>query len=159
MSVNKIEDICAILGMIDGFALYEYGDLEEKIWWRRGKGYEPITFFISANDVFYWACSDCEELTGENLPELQKAIKDIQKVYGVETRESMKFPHDGTKEKCAEWTKKHTKHFDSGKWGSMLFCCRARKMRPQNCWYKDIPVELHDLFNACGPERTNAECG
>jgi len=37
--------------------------------------------------------------------------------------------------------------------GSMLFACRVRKMRPQGAYYKHIPREVWPLFDACGPER------
>ena len=40
-----------------------------------------------------------------------------------------------------------------------LFCCRSRKMRPQIPFYKHIKPEHRHLFDACGPARTQAECG
>jgi hypothetical protein len=42
---------------------------------------------------------------------------------------------------------------DEAEWGFLLFCARARGMRPQNPAYpKD--EKLKALFDACGPERT-----
>lgn len=38
-------------------------------------------------------------------------------------------------------------------YGSDLFCCRIRGMRPQGCLYSGIPEELHHHFDMCGPER------
>lgn len=58
-----------------------------------------------------------------------------------------------------KYSEHHDKHWNSGDWGAKLFCCRLRKMRPQNAYYKHIPVELQELFNECGPARTNEECG
>jgi len=34
-----------------------------------------------------------------------------------------------------------------------LYCARKRKMRPQGAYYKYIPDEFKETFNACGPER------
>ena len=39
------------------------------------------------------------------------------------------------------------------KYGSILFCCRESKMRPQGAYYSSIPVKMHHLFNMCGGER------
>jgi len=160
MPVNKIEDVCAILQMIDGFSCHSYGDMTDVIWWRTGseKEYAPITFFVNCNDLFYWACADCEELTIENLPRLKQAIQEVQDAFGVTGKERP--PADYKDEKLMlEYRDKFDKHFESGKWGAALFCCRERKMRPQIPYYKLIPKELVDMFNACGPERTAAECG
>jgi len=42
---------------------------------------------------------------------------------------------------------------DSEDNGVELFCCRVRKMRPQEPYYKYINENEHHLFNECGPER------
>lgn len=51
-------------------------DEHDVIWWRCDGEYAPITFFVRANDLFYWACSDGEELTIENLAVFQQAFRD-----------------------------------------------------------------------------------
>lgn len=42
---------------------------------------------------------------------------------------------------------------DSEYHGGVLFCCRARKMRPQGAYYKYLKAHEKPLFDACGPER------
>ena len=37
--------------------------------------------------------------------------------------------------------------------GSLLYCARRRKMRPQGACYKEIKESLWPLFDACGPVR------
>ena len=37
--------------------------------------------------------------------------------------------------------------------GPLLFCARARKMRPQGPYYKHLDKKNWHLFDACGPER------
>lgn len=43
--------------------------------------------------------------------------------------------------------------------GAELYACRRRKMRPQNCVLSKIPDQMKPHFEACGPPRTNEECG
>lgn len=43
------------------------------------------------------------------------------------------------------------------KYGNILWVCRKRVMRPQAPYYKYIPEELHPLFDAAGPERTDRD--
>lgn len=38
-------------------------------------------------------------------------------------------------------------------YGTMLWVCRKRKMRPQKPWYERFNEKEIELFNACGPER------
>lgn len=38
-------------------------------------------------------------------------------------------------------------------YGSMLWVCRKRKMRPQKPWYERFTEKEIELFNECGPER------
>lgn len=42
---------------------------------------------------------------------------------------------------------------DSNIWGSLLYCARQRKMRPQGVYYKHIDKEFWHLFDDCGPKR------
>lgn len=89
-----------------------------------------LEFKVICNDLFYWGCADSVDLTKENLPILEECIQICSALNQTE------FIYE-------------------------LFCCRVRKMRPQNPWY-DMTV-LDDnftrLFDACGPERTDEECG
>lgn len=42
---------------------------------------------------------------------------------------------------------------DAGDDGGLLFCARARSLRPQGAIYKCISKENWHLFDECGPER------
>ena len=113
-----------VLALFDKYELYEF------LWWRTGKRYgggefrSPASFFVNCNDLFYWGCADCEEITPENVAELERALAD------AESAEKYMAVHGGE-----------------------LFCCRLRKMRPQGAYYNRIPEALWPLFDACGPER------
>lgn len=97
------------------------------LWWLTDGEYAPVTMIVNCNDLFFWACSDAVPITAENIDEFEKAYEDAAKA-------------DEYGEDYAQ----------------ILFCCRVRKMRPQTPYYKHIPGPLHELFNACGPERTDA---
>jgi len=94
------------------------------LWWRTDGEYAPVTILVNCNDLFFWGYSDAEPITIENINELEKAYEDAEKVL------------------CT-----------GSLYAQILFCCRVRKMRPQSSYYQAIPESLHDLFNACGPER------
>jgi len=96
----------------------------DDIWWRTDEEFAPITFFVKCNDLFFWGCADDEVLTPENIDQLCVAYEDAGKA------------------------KKYAYSF-----GSLLFCARIRKQRPQGAYYEYIPKELWPLFNECGPER------
>ena len=106
-------------------------DICDSIWWRCDGEYSPITFLVNCNDLFYWAQADCEELTIENLPILKKSINDCEKIDPV----------------CGALH------------GCDLFCCRVRKMRPQQPAYPKRSEGLYVLFDACGPERDQKDEG
>lgn len=38
-------------------------------------------------------------------------------------------------------------------WGTSLFCCKSRMMRPQGAYYAYISPEVAPLFDECGPDR------
>lgn len=92
--------------------------------WFKCTGKSSFRVLVNCNDLFWWAVADAEEVTEDLLPDLKKAIKD-----------------------CAK-TVQFGEFF-----GTLLFCCRVRKMRPQNAYYKYINEELWPLFDACGSER------
>ena len=104
-------------------------DMRDQFYWRCGPKYGggqfnyPASFFINCNDLFYWGCADLEEVTPENIGELEKALEDAKEA-----------------------------HPEGHIWGDFLFCCRMRKMRPQGAAYVEYE-ELWPLFDDCGPER------
>lgn len=121
----------------------------EAIWWRTDNEYAPVTFFVNCNDLFYWACADCEQLTPENLPKLLDACVDCRKAMGCESYGS------GID---INWTK-FERFYDAASWAPLLLVARVRGMRPQRPYYKSIPEDLHALFDACGPERDRKDEG
>jgi hypothetical protein len=83
-----------------------------------------VTFFVNANDIFEWACADCETLTPDDLPALRQAISDVSAI---------------------DETKKED--------GFALWVARKRGMRLQQPAYPKNE-QIRALFDACGPERT-----
>ena len=106
----------------------KYDDYEE-IWWRTDGEHAPVTFFANCNDLFYWACSDAEAITEQNIDLLEQTYEDVAMYEHGE---------------C---------------YAGILFCCRSRGMRPQGAYYKSLPRSLWALFDACGPERHAEEPG
>lgn len=104
---------------------------EELFYFAREDG--TLCMAVNCNDLFYWATSDAEDITPDNIEELEKAMADVKTAS----------PNDN----------------DFVDHGMSLFACRVRKMRPQPPCYKTITPELHALFNACGPERDPSSCG
>jgi len=90
-----------ILEVLDAVAF----DNCEEIWWRTDDEYAPVTFFVNCNDLFFWATSDCEKVTPENIHLLKKSFTDVEAIE------------------------------EFSQLGGSLFCCRSRKMRPQGAAY------------------------
>lgn len=91
---------------------------------------------IDCSDLFHWACADAEKITPADLDDIERCISDLE-------------PMDATH------------------WAGELFCCRRRQMRPQGPWYgycdangkvrrRFVPIAVEAIFDACGPERTDA---
>lgn len=73
---------------------------------------------VLCNDVFYWGCSDWEEIKPEELKDLAECLK-------------------------------------LTRFGTMLWVCKKRGMRPQIPWYDSFTDIEKEWFNVCGPERGN----
>jgi hypothetical protein len=84
---------------------------------------KTVQFYINCNDLFFWACADAVELTETNFQDLVQAVDDVHNTI------------------------------DYSSFGSLLFCARQRKMRPQNAYYEYMDKKLWPLFDTCGPER------
>jgi hypothetical protein len=78
--------------MIDRIEFASRLDIHEAydaIWWRTGPIYgggeyaRPATFLVNCNDFFY-AAADAEEITPENVEELDKAFRDCKAAAGFE---------------------------------------------------------------------------
>lgn len=92
-----------------------------------------IGFHVSCNDLFYWGTADCERFRVSDIPDMKQAIEDCAKALGESG-------------------------YLAEVYGSSLWCCRKRKMRPQKPvlkHYSEKPetAGLVPLFLACGPER------
>lgn len=86
---------------------------------------DSLEFYVRCNDFFWWATSDSEQVTPANVHILEESMRDAKAAHDV-----------------------------LGKlYGGLLFCARARKMRPQGAYYDHLPKELWPLFDAAGPER------
>lgn len=95
------------------------------LWWRTDGEYAPVTFFANCNDCFWWATSDCERITPENIDILGQAIIDCEQAD----------PVFGTI------------------YAAELFAARVRKMRPQGATYTPNNKFMWPLYDACGPKR------
>lgn len=117
----NLEFVCRVLSVFNGFD----GLSNDDVWWRTDDEYAPITLLVNCNDLFFWGCSDCEEVTPENISILEQAVKDVEAITGSQ------------------------RHADQ------VFCCRVRGMRPQGACYDEryFPKPIWPLFDAAGPER------
>ena len=50
-------------------------DLYDCLFWNNDGKVEDIKFFIRCNDVFYWGCSDLEEITEDSIPILKECME------------------------------------------------------------------------------------
>lgn len=114
---EQLEFILRILRLVQPM------DCDDILWVTHGE-YAPVAFMVNCSDLFYWASADSEDVTPENISELEKAYSDA-------------------KAAC-----EHGRIY-----AQSLFACRMRKMRPQGACYKSYPAEMWPLFDACGPER------
>jgi len=89
-----------------------------------------IVIAENCNDLFYWGCADAEEITPEDLPSIEQAIKDCEAIKPSYSA------YAGT-----------------------IWACRKRGMRPQYPCYPSYPKSLWPLLDAAGPERPQSEAG
>jgi hypothetical protein len=118
----SLEFVCRVLSIFNGFD----GLSNDDVWWRTDTEYAPITLMVNCNDLFFWGCSDCEEVTPENIELLEKTVKEVHDLTGTD------------------------------RYADALFVCRVRRMRPQGACYDERyigPETLWPLYDACGPER------
>lgn len=94
-------------------------ETHDQIWW-----HEDGKFFVKCNDLFVWACADCEPLTPENLANFEKAHVDASAAGDVDWGPSLF---------CARVRKERPQ-------GAAY---------PKG----DDKAGIRALLNACGPER------
>ena len=135
--------------LLDFFRLTDAWEIDRELfWWRTDGEYAPVTIFANCNDLFWWACADAEEVTPENIGALRKALEDIAPL--------VKAGDDAIEEKKARGEKQifsSDPPMISKSMAVLLFCARARGMRPQGAYYDAFPPPLAALFDAAGPPR------
>lgn len=110
------------------------------LWWAINGDTE--TFHINCNDLFWWATADAEDITPENICHIEELGAYIEGLIKDEATRDL------------EWVDELCDY------STALLVCRMRKMRPQNCFTKKIKHQkLREMFEACGPERSDEECG
>lgn len=108
---------------------------QEDLFWRTPATGCDYAFFVNCSDVFWWGTGDMEEITPDNIEQLEQAITDVHAVA---------------------WRHGHL--------APDLFVARLRQQRPQGAWYQQIrkyqapdskeTIErILALFDECGPER------
>lgn len=117
-------DFAFVLRVLAAFDAWDGADKDD-LWWRTDGEYAPVTFLLNCNDVFWWGTADCERVTPETVSVLEQATKDLRAVDPV----------------CG------------GIYAGLLYCCRARGMRPQGAYYDHLDAKYWPLFDAAGPPR------
>lgn len=98
-------------------------DVKDGISWETDHNNELILFVV-CSDFFFWGTTDSHIITDDSIDEWERAILDVSNIDP-----------------------------SSRGYGSLLYCCRQRSMRPQGLCYNAIPEVLWPLFDECGPER------
>lgn len=99
------------------------GPSSSSLWWRTDDEYAPITLLVNCNDLFFWGCADSEELTPDDIPDLERALADAKQAGDSAYADLL-------------WVARKRKMRPQGAYYQ----------------YFDTPA-LKELFNACGPER------
>lgn len=96
-------------------------------WWADYTADDELKCTINCSDLFFWGCSDSEEVELSNLHLVQEAHDEL-KALNI----------------SGHAFEAHTNE---------LFCAKSRKMRPQGAYYAEWNPIVWPLFNACGPYR------
>jgi hypothetical protein len=110
-------------------------DCRDDLWWQLNEDNSKIEFTINCSDMFWWGTADSEDVTPENIGELEKAIADMRALGGKAAEDS--FVTFGQTVGQAP----------------LLFVARMRKMRPQGAMYSYLNTAVWNIFDECGPER------
>lgn len=141
MSGKDLEFILRVLTIVSDV------DRCDDIWWRTDGEYAPVTFLMNCNDLFWWGCSDCEEVTPENVEMLAQAYVDVEAAISTTEWSTAETPQRN-RDMSISWDKSSIKGY-----AGTLFCARVRKMRPQGACYRGMDPRIAKLFDECGPER------
>lgn len=74
------DDFDVIIRIMAAFNGFGDSPSTDDIWWRTDAEYAPVTMMVNCNDLFFWGCADCEEITPEDIDALEKAIADAKAV-------------------------------------------------------------------------------
>jgi hypothetical protein len=99
-------------------------EMYDEVFWHATGGFKAPTILVNCSDFFAWACADAQPITQENIDHLRAAIDECEAVP----------------------------EFEGVGWIGLLFCAKARGMRPQGCAYPKHHA-VAALFDACGPKR------
>lgn len=109
----------------------QYDDYDAIIWWV-DRDAPTISIKVKCSDLFCWGCADAEEITPDNIELLESTYAEV---FGL------------------RYASPPEKRNNAWLCAGDLFCCRARKMRPQGAAYSKEYRDIWPLFDACGPER------
>jgi hypothetical protein len=154
---EKLDFIAQVLRLTDGFAYAKWGNFEDTIYHHIDKD-NNITFQVNCNDLFFWACSDSEELTPENFPRLVQALIDVRKGLGVWEDKPPRPAENASKEENEIFWRQWGIWQNAPSLAAILFCCRERQMMPQKPYFESIPKELHPLFQIGEPRTGHEHC-
>lgn len=104
------------------------GPEPDNFFWRTDGEYAPVTIIAICNDLFWWACADCERVTPENIHLLEQSVADIKP-----------FVERWRNDKTNSTPMVMPSH------AVLLFCARARKMR------RKVPTttRFHPALRSC----------
>jgi len=71
---SDFETIRRAMAVFNGFD----GPPNDALWWRTDDEYAPVTLIVNCNDLFFWACTDCEELGPSSIGDLEQAVADAR---------------------------------------------------------------------------------
>lgn len=120
---SRVEVALRVMRLFDSFD----GPSSDHLWWRTDSEYAPVTMIVNCNDLFIWACADCELVTAHNIASLEVTIAEVAAIDATAVEDA-----------------------------PLLWCCRQRRRRPQAPYYKHLDPKLHALFDACGPSVAQA---
>lgn len=113
---------------LEVFELFSFSSNEDLFWRLDEETSSELQIFVNCSDVFYWGCTDLEEVTQENFDIL------------IESHELAASALEQPNHQLVEGH-------------GLLFCAKIRGLRPQGAYYHYIKEELWSLFDECGPER------
>lgn len=107
-------------------------------WYRVNEAGTEVKVYIDCSDLFYWACSDADEIRPEDLLELEQCLAEMT---------ALDAPYWAGELFCC----RRRGMRPQGPWyGYMVY--------PENVMIRRafVPIAVEALFDACGPEREDS---